>query len=62
MSVSYVYNEKLGQGAFGAVWKCKTPLREPFARENQFVALKVVKNPDQNSAKEVSVLKELSHG
>ena len=57
----YEFKEKLGEGASGSVWKCKTPKEEPFAIEHPYVAVKIIKYPYQESEKEVQLLKKLSH-
>ena len=63
MTINPEYNcdRILGEGAFGQVWECKTPISEPFAKNHPKVALKVIKNPGWGSAAEVNVLKGLAH-
>ena len=60
-SSTYYCNRVLGEGAFGQVWECDTPKNEPFAISHPKVALKVIKDPGQESAAEVDILKGLDH-
>ena len=61
MNTEYNCDRVLGEGAFGQVWECKTPISEPFVKNHPKVAVKVIKNPGWGSAAEVNVLKGLDH-
>ena len=58
MTINPEYNcdRILGEGAFGQVWECKTPISEPFVKNHPKVAIKVIKNPGWGSATEVKSL------
>ena len=58
---SYHCSRVLGEGAFGQVWECTTPRSKPFAINHPKVALKVIKDPEHESAAEVDILKGLDH-
>ena len=50
--------QKLGEGAFGEVWKVK---RSPKCQKWEFAALKIVKNPDVTACNEVELLRRSQH-
>ena len=50
--------QRLGAGAFGEVWKVR---RNPPTDIWQFAAMKIIKNPDENSWNEVELLKRFHH-
>ena len=51
----------LGSGAFGSVWKSKTPPGSAFYNEHPIVAIKIVPHPDSNALKEAETLQKLDH-
>ena len=60
-SMTFESVKKLGNGAFGSVYQMKTPPNLPYYAEHPIVAVKRVKNPDDNAEKEVETLKMLNH-
>ena len=59
--MAFVPVKKLGYGAFGSVYEMKTPPNLPYYAKHPVVAVKMVKNPDDNAEKEVETLKMLNH-
>ena len=59
--MEFVVVKKLGNGAFGSVYEMKTPPNLPYYADHPVVAVKMVKNPDDNAEKEVETLKMLNH-
>ena len=56
-AMSYTKQEKLGNGAFGEVWKCSTPAEKPFHSKHPTVAIKCISNVNENVTKEISILR-----
>lgn len=52
---------KLGEGGFGAVWKCGSPTDESFHSAHPIVAVKRIEDPDSSAEAEVDILKTLNH-
>ena len=53
--------KRLGNGTFGTVWQCKTPMYEPFAKEHPTVAVKFMYNWTIHTQKELEILQNLNH-
>ena len=53
--------KKLGNGTFGTVWQCKTPIYESFAKEHPTVAVKFMYNWTTHTQKELEILQDLNH-
>ena len=54
--------EVLGEGAFGEVTKCKTPTCKKYYNTQKVVAIKRIKNmDDENAQNEVRILSKLKH-
>lgn len=57
------YNKetKLGNGAFGEVWKAKTPLSKPHYKDHPVVAIKYIAGQTTMAGKEIDLLKSVHH-
>ena len=53
--------KRLGNGSFGTVWQCKTPMNEPFAKDHPTVAVKFMYNWTIHTQKELEILKDIQH-
>ena len=53
--------KRLGNGTFGTVWQCKTPMYEPFAKEHPTVAVKFLYNWTTHTQNELEILQDLNH-
>ena len=53
--------KRLGNGTFGTVWQCKTPSKEPFAKDHPKIAVKFMYHLRTHAQREVDILKNLKH-